>query len=125
MTEMNPFVELEQERLRRQARGILSKDDVQRGNIDLGPATAQAVIETPEAQSHTGEWEQMSRTEQAMNALGVGQMPMNGGMGMNMGYGQQPMGQPGYQQGYAQQQAGYFFHLHPSMHRISAPWLPR
>ena len=45
--------------------------------------------------------------QQAMNALGVGTMPMNGGMGMNMGYGQQPMGygqQPMYnnQQGMGQ-----------------------
>ena len=57
--------------------------------------------------------------QQAMNALGVGTMPMNGGMGMNMGYGQpamgyqQPMGygQPamGYQQtmGYGQPAMGY------------------
>ncbi len=52
--------------------------------------------------------------QQAMNALGVGQMPMNGGMGMNMGYGQPAMGygqQPmGYGQpamGYGQQPMGY------------------
>ena len=58
--------------------------------------------------------------QQAMNALGVGQMPMNGGMGMNMGYGQQPMGygqppmgqpaygQPAYGQPvYGQQPMGY------------------
>ena len=66
--------------------------------------------------------------QQAMNALGVGQMPMNGGMGMNMGYGQpamgygqqpmgygQPMAQPNYGQpqgygqpmGYPQQPQGY------------------
>ncbi len=58
--------------------------------------------------------------QQAMNALGVGTMPMNGGMnmgmnqGMNMGYNQAPMGyaqQPmGYNQapmGYAQQPMGY------------------
>lgn len=46
--------------------------------------------------------------QQAMNALGVGQMPMNGGMGMNMGY-QQPMGQPAYGQpmGYGQAPVGY------------------
>ncbi len=52
--------------------------------------------------------------QQAMNALGVGTMPMNGGMGMNMGYGQPAMGygqQPmGYGQpamGYGQQPMGY------------------
>ena len=52
--------------------------------------------------------------QQAMSALGVGTMPMNGGMGMNMGYGQPAMGygQPamGYQQapmGYGQQPMGY------------------
>ncbi len=52
--------------------------------------------------------------QQAMNALGVGTMPMNGGMGMNMGYGQPAMGygqQPmGYGQpamGYGQQPVGY------------------
>ena len=60
--------------------------------------------------------------QQAMNALGVGTMPMNGGMGMNMGmnqgmnmgYGQAPMGQPmGYGQpigqpmGYQQAPMGY------------------
>ncbi len=38
--------------------------------------------------------------QQAMNALGVGTMPMNGGMGMNMGYGQPAMG-------YGQQPMGY------------------
>ena len=45
--------------------------------------------------------------QQAMQALGVGQMPMNNGMGMNMGGYQQPMG--GYQQpmgGYQQQPYG-------------------
>ena len=52
--------------------------------------------------------------QQAMNALGVGTMPMNGSMGMNMGYGQPAMGygqQPmGYGQpamGYGQQPMGY------------------
>lgn len=58
--------------------------------------------------------------QQAMNALGVGSMPMNNTMnmgmgmnpGMNMGYQtmgyQQPVGQPmGYQQGYPQQPMGY------------------
>ncbi|MBO5396450.1 MAG: DUF4428 domain-containing protein [Clostridia bacterium] len=52
--------------------------------------------------------------QQAMNALGVGTMPMNGGIGMNMGYGQPAMGygqQPmGYGQpamGYGQQPMGY------------------
>ncbi len=39
--------------------------------------------------------------QQAMNALGVGTMPMNGGMGMNMGYGQPAMGY-GQQTGYNQ-----------------------
>ncbi len=45
--------------------------------------------------------------QQAMQALGVGVMPMNNGMGMNMGGYQQPMG--GYQQpmgGYQQQPYG-------------------
>ncbi len=51
--------------------------------------------------------------QQAMAALGVGQMPMNGGMGMNMGYQQpmggyhQPMQQPMYNQGYQQPMGGY------------------
>ena len=45
--------------------------------------------------------------QQAMNALGVGQMPMNGGMGMNMGYGQQPMGYQQAPMGYGQQPMGY------------------
>ena len=45
--------------------------------------------------------------QQAMNALGVGQMPMNGGMGMNMGYGQQQMGYQQAPMGYGQQQMGY------------------
>ena len=45
--------------------------------------------------------------QQAMNALGVGQMPMNGGMGMNMGYGQQPMGYGQQPMGYGQQPMGY------------------
>ncbi len=46
--------------------------------------------------------------QQAMNALGVGTMPMNNGMGMNMGGFQQPMGQPAYGQpmGYGQQPMG-------------------
>ena len=45
--------------------------------------------------------------QQAMNALGVGQMPMNGGMGMNMGGYQQPMGQMGYNQAPMGQPMGY------------------
>ncbi|MBQ9946148.1 MAG: DUF4428 domain-containing protein [Clostridia bacterium] len=45
--------------------------------------------------------------QQAMNALGVGTMPMNGGMGMNMGYGQQPMGYGQQPMGYGQQPMGY------------------
>ena len=45
--------------------------------------------------------------QQAMNALGVGQMPMNSGMGMNMGYVQQPMGYQQAPMGYGQQPMGY------------------
>lgn len=45
--------------------------------------------------------------QQAMNALGVGTMPMNGGMGMNMGYGQPAMGYGQQPMGYAQQPMGY------------------
>ena len=49
----------------------------------------------------------MQLAQQAMNALGVGTMPMNGGMGMNMGYGQQPMGYTQQPMGYGQQPMGY------------------
>ena len=45
--------------------------------------------------------------QQAMNALGVGTMPMNGGMGMNMGYGQPAMGYGQPAMGYGQQPMGY------------------
>lgn len=45
--------------------------------------------------------------QQAMNALGVGQMPVNGGMGMNMGYGQPAMGYQQAPMGYGQQPMGY------------------
>ncbi len=45
--------------------------------------------------------------QQAMNALGVGTMPMNGGMGMNMGYGQPAMGYGQQPMGYTQQPMGY------------------
>ncbi len=45
--------------------------------------------------------------QQAMNALGVGTMPMNGGMGMNMGYGQPVMGYGQQPMGYGQPAAGY------------------
>ena len=69
MAELSPLAQVEQDRLRRQARRILAKDDVARGNIDLGPATAQAVLETPSAETHTNEWGNMSRVEQAVNAI--------------------------------------------------------
>ena len=45
--------------------------------------------------------------QQAMNALGVGTMPMNGGMGMNMGYGQPAMGYGQQPMSYGQQPMGY------------------
>ena len=45
--------------------------------------------------------------QQAMNALGVGTMPMNGGMGMNMGYGQPAMGYGQQPMGYGQPAMGY------------------
>ena len=44
--------------------------------------------------------------QQAMNALGVGTMPMNGGMGMNMGYGQPAMGYGQPAMGYGQPPMG-------------------